>query len=57
MILRLIFLITSPVAVDVQQLSVVTPSSEVEAVWIPDGWIGPVIAIPLDEQAFSAKKD
>ena len=57
MILRLLFLLTSPTAKDVQQFSVVTQPAEIEAVWVPEEWSGPVVAIPLDERAFSVEKD
>jgi hypothetical protein len=52
MLIRLIYLLTSPVVKEIPQFTVSSLESEVEAVWVPEGWEGPVVAIPLEANVF-----
>lgn len=57
MIIRLLFLLTSPVQKETLTFTVTSPSAEIEAIWIPDDWKGPVVAIPLDEIVLAGDRE
>jgi chemotaxis protein CheY-P-specific phosphatase CheC len=53
MLIKLFLLFHTQVAIPVPQVEVV--SSEIEAVWVPEGLTGPIVAIPLSENCFQGE--
>lgn len=31
------------------------PASEIEAIWVPEGMVGPIVAIPINENCFQGE--
>jgi hypothetical protein len=50
MLIKLFLLLHTRVVIPDPKVEVV--SSEIEAVWVPDGLTGPIVAIPLSETCF-----
>jgi hypothetical protein len=49
----LTFLFSIPVGIPRAEVEVVT--SEFDAVWVPAGTTGPIVAVPLDEVVFEVR--
>ena len=54
MFIHVIFLFVSSLAKEPTRFSVTSQSAEMEAVWVPQHWSGPIVAIELEESAFAA---
>ena len=50
MLIKLFMLFHTKVAVPESRVEV--PTSEIEAIWIPEGMTGPIVALPLSETCF-----
>jgi hypothetical protein len=50
MFIKLLVLLHMKVAIPESRVEV--PSSEIEAIWVPEGMVGPIVAIPTNENCF-----
>jgi hypothetical protein len=53
MFIKLFLLLHTRVVMPDSQVEVLT--SEIEAVWVPEGLTGPIVAIPLSENCFQGE--
>jgi len=53
MLIKLFLLLHTRVVIPDPQVEVLT--SEIEAVWVPEGLTGPIVAIPLSENCFQGE--
>ena len=53
MLIKLFLLFHTLVVIPDPQVEVLT--SEIEAVWVPEGLTGPIVAIPLNESCFQGE--
>jgi hypothetical protein len=53
MLIKLFLLFHTRVVIPDPQVEVI--ASEIEAVWVPEGLTGPIVAIPLSENCFQGE--